>query len=518
MSFNKIIKHWRWLTLAALFWLIAIPYIPHEFIDLGGDSAQYIILAESLSQGKGLRMANYPGEPLSFYYPPVFPLLLYPIVYFLGRNFYIMHFLVAILGYGSLRILYLTLKQYDKQAAFPAVCLLAANWIFFLYSTNYILSDIPYLFFTSITILLSHQYIRKESALNKKGALLILGLLLTYFTRFIGITLFFGLTLLLIITRREDKFKKLLFIGAVFAAACAFWNAAKSLQPAQAHSHFRQLFLIDPYAPEKGSLFANPIYFILRFAQGAEYYYRLFADIFSLSILKASTATKECLSGFVFGLTFLGLWHKFRENKECVIHYYFIFYFLLIIYWPFREGVRFIVPILPFIFFYFLAGLKNILSFLRKRFSLPAFYLFAGTLFVFAVLNLKQVTAHVSTHNYSGLPKPHQHFILIHRWIKENLPQDGIIISRKPTITYFYTNRKAIVYPFSSKPQDIWQEAVKNKIKYILADEFSRETYFYLLPFLSQYGNKLKLLHRIGETGLFELINDDARFGEAGIS
>jgi hypothetical protein len=235
----------------------------------------------------------------------------------------------------------------------------------------------------------------------------------------------------------------------------------------------------------------------------------LFADIFSLSILKASTATKECLSGIVFGLTFFGLWHKFRENKECVIHYYFMSYFLLIIFWPFREGVRFIVPILPFIFFYFLAGLKKALAFLRKRFSLPAFYLFAGTLLVFAILNLKQVTAYASAYNYTGLPKPYQHFMLMHRWIKENLPQDDIIISRKPTITYFSTNHKAIVYPFSSKPQDIWQEAEKNKIKYILVDEFSRETYSYLLPFLSQYENKLKLLHRIGNTRLFGVKKQD---------
>lgn len=518
MAFGKIIKHWRWLALTILFWTFAIPNIPREFIDLGGDSAQYIILAESLSQGKGLRMVNYPGEPFCFYYPPVFPLLLYPIVYFLGRNFYVMHFLVALLGYGSLWILYLILKQYDKQAAFLSACLLAVNWIFFLYSANYILSDVPYLFFSLIAIFLSQEYIQKANYLNKTGAMLILGLLLAYFTRFIGITLFFGLTLLLLITRREGKFKKLLLIGAIFATACAFWNAAKSLQPDQAHSHFRQLFLIDPYAPERGSLFANPIYFILRFAQGAEYYYRLFADIFSLSILKASTAIKECLSGIIFGLTFFGLWHKFRENKECVIHYYFISYFLLIIYWPFKEGIRFIVPILPFVFFYFLAGLKRILAFLRKRFSLPAFYLFAGILFVFAVLNLRQVTASASAQNYSRLPEPFRHFLLMHQWVKENLPRDGAIISRKPTITYFYTNHKAIVYPFSSKAADIWQEAAKNKIKYILVDEFSRETYSYLLPFLSQYGNRLRILHRIGNTGLFEVKSDGGRFGEAGIS
>ena len=504
MGLVKIIRNWQWIILTLIFWAIALRCIPAEFCDLGGDSAQYIILAESLSQGKGLRMANYPGEPLSFYYPPVFPLLLYPIVRFLGRNFYAMHFLITLLGYGCLWLFYLIFKQYDKRTAFFATGLLAANWIFILYCTQYILSDIPYLFFSGVTLFFAQRYIKKADFLNKEGLLLISGLLLAYFTRYIGVTLFFALTLSLLILPEKHKFKKIFFAGGVFVIACASWNAAKNLQPGHTYSHFGQLFLIDPYAPHKGSILAHPLFFITRFMEGADYYYRMLSDIFFLSVPQVKGALKECARGLIFGFIFFGLWRVFRKNKECVLHYYFIFYFLLIIFWPFREGVRFMAPLLPFILFYFLSGAKETLGFIFKRFSLPAVSYLMGIFFLLAILNLRNVTS-ACAHNHNNLPKPFQNFISMHRWINKNLPQDGIIISRKPTITYFYTGHKAIIYPFSLKPETIWQEVAENKIQYILVDEFSRETYYYLLPFLRAHKGKFVLLRQIGNTGLFAM-------------
>ena len=85
-------------------------------------------------------------------------------------------------------------------------------------------------------------------------------------------------------------------------------------------------------------------------------------------------------------------------------------------------------------------------------------------------------------------------FVVLHQWIKPNLPPGGIIISRKPTITYFYTGHKALVYPYTTEPDEIWQEIGKHNAQYLLVDEFSRETYYYLSPFLYKYKNKLALL------------------------
>lgn len=494
---------WLWVIFSLFFLGTTLKGIPKEFLDLGGDSAQYIILAESLSQGKGLRMANYPQEPLSFYYPPIFSLLLTPIVFFWGRNFYLIHLLIALLGYTSLFFLYRLFKKYtDKGVALLVIWLLMLNWNFIDYCIWFILSDIPYLFFTSFTLLWMSRYLEKPSLLNKEGFWVIFGLILSYFTRYIGLTLFLGIMASLLLNPKEDKvkFKKIIFLASSFLIVFTIWQIFKSLSPIPVVSHLKQLFLIDPYVPQKGSLFANPLYFIIRFIKGANYYHRILGDVFFSSLFRKWYFLSDFLSSLILIIMLLGLWVKFQEYKNGAFHYYFLFYFLLIICWPFREGVRFILPILPFIFFYFFSGLKKILSFLPKRIAYFCFLILFSCLFIFNILSLP-----MKGYTFENLPQPLKNFVSLHNWVKENLPSEGIIISRKPTVTYFYTNHKAIIYPFSLNPEEIWQETVKNNVKYIIADEFSRETYFYLTPFLNKYTDRLKLLYRIENTAFFEI-------------
>ena len=502
MILKKLIKNWHWILISLFFWIIALKCIPTDFCDLGGDSAQYITLAESLAQGKGLRMLNYPGEPFYFYYPPVFALLLYPIIKFWGRNFYIMHLLIALFGYASLYVMYQLFKKYaDKKIAVFSTCLMAINWAFILYSSEYILSDIPYLFFSLFVLSSAAIYLKKHSSINKEGILLLFGLCLTYFTRYIGITLYLGLLILFLVTPHKTKIKKIIFIGGVFLIVFGLWNACKTLLPSPMPSHLRLLFLIDPYASYKGSLLANPLFFIFRFIDGTNYYYTLLSQAFFFSPLTGYIQEAAC--SLILGLLFLGFWRKFKENKECVFHYYFIAYLLLLIFWPFHEGVRFLIPILPFIYFYFLSGLHTSLLFIFKRLSSLFFYLVISVGIFFTALGSFRI-AQASYQNCNTLPKPLENFIVLHEWIKDNL-KDSIILSRKSSLTYFYTGNKSLCYPFTKNPDEIFSFARKNKASYIIIDEFSKETYYYLTPFLKKYNTQLELLQKIGKTGIFKI-------------
>jgi hypothetical protein len=83
---------------------------------------------------------------------------------------------------------------------------------------------------------------------------------------------------------------------------------------------------------------------------------------------------------------------------------------------------------------------------------------------------------------------------------------EGVVVSRKPTITYFYTHHKSIIYPFTLNPEEIWNDITKNNAKYIIVDEFSRETRLYLLSFIHEYSYKLQSIYKIGNTELFEVM------------
>jgi len=412
-----------------------------------------------------------------------------------------MHLLVAFLGYLSLFFIYSLFKKYvDKKLAFFITWFFALNLLFVLYSTNYILSDIPYLFFASFTILMASRYMEKPSFINKEGFWVIFGLILSYFTRYIGLTLFSGLLIPLLLTDKKNKFKKILFIGGSFLFVFAIWNVLKLLNPTRLSYHFKQLLLVDPYAPYKGSLFAQPFNLFLRFIEGVNYYAVIIGRSLFFYIIKKWDFLSEALNLFSIVIVLFGLWLNFRKNRSCIFHYYFLFFVFFIVFWPFREGERFILPILPLVFFYFFTGLKAIFGLLPNKISYFCFLSLFLMLFILNILSFPN-----KKYSYQELPQSLKHFISLHKWIRENLSDENIIISRKPTITYFYTNHKAINYPFSFDPEEIWREIRRDNVKYIISDEFSYETYLYLMPFLYKNKDKFKLLYHVQNTGIFEV-------------
>jgi 4-amino-4-deoxy-L-arabinose transferase-like glycosyltransferase len=262
-----LIKNWPWVILTVFFFGVVIALIPRGFYDLGGDSAQYIILGESLAQGSGFHMVNFPGEPFCFYYPPVFPLILSLFITFFGRNLFLMHLAVASLGYAGLWIFYLLFQRYaDKKTAFLSVVLLAVNPAVAEYSAGYILSDIPYLFFSGITLLAASFYAKTEkNFLSGSGFLLICGSILAYFSRYAGITLFFGVIAALFFLEKKARFKKIIFFAGAFILFFLSWQIFKAGHYSAFAPHIKQLFLVDPYAPYKGDLFSFPLYFVFHF-------------------------------------------------------------------------------------------------------------------------------------------------------------------------------------------------------------------------------------------------------------
>ena len=497
------------MILFLVFWPIVILSIPHQFLDLGGDSAQYIILAQSISRGTGYRAVNYPDSPFCYHYPPVFPLLLSSIVYFFGGNLYPMHILIALLGFLSLLFLYKLFRKYaDKEFAFLAVFLLATNYIFVIYSSNFILSDIPYVFFSGLALLFAARYLNKDNWMDKQGYLLLLFLTLAYFTRYAGVALFLGILIVLLSSSSKQKFRKFGFIFSGFILFFLLWQAiARSFNPSAAVSYSKQFLLIDPYQPFLGTLLSHPQFIFVRFIAGVNYYCKILGGSFFFYFIRRWHFLAGPLSLFSFLIILLGLWQQFRKDKSCVFCYYFLIYFLLIVFWPFgkiffREGARFILPILPFAYFYFLVGIKKIFSFLPERISHPCFYSIISLLLIFNIAYLP-----LRSRTFQDLSHPSQNFISLNLWVKQNLPAKGVIFSRMPATTSFYTGHKSIVYPFTPEPDKIWKSIKKNNIRYIIVDSFSRETYHYLLPFLYKYQNKLKLLHKTGNTGVLEILN-----------
>lgn len=508
MGRNIVVKYWKCLALTLVFWFMSYRCIPAGFYDLGGDSAQYIILAESVSKGLGLKLVNYPGEPLSFYFPPVLCFLLAPVIYLFGRNFYLMHLVVASLGFFSLYFFYRLFKRYsDTLTATVCVFFLATNWAFISFSVQSILSDIPYLFFSGLTLLASGRYIREKTYFNPSAALLLIGLIISYFTRYSGIVLFLAVLTPLFLIRQENRYKKIGLIGGVFLAVFAVWNILELLAARHLISHTQCFFLIDPYAPDKGTVFAHPFALVTRFIGGVNRVFALLADASFFYFVKKVPLLNDLLCGFVLVFVIAGFWIKFREDRSCAFHWYFLCYLALLFMWLFRdfsEGIRYLLPVIPFLLFYFLTGFLKALRFLAARLYPFLLAVFICIFFAFNILNLAAIPESGRI-NIDSFPPAFKNFVFLHDWININLSGEEVILSRKPPITFLYTNHKSVGYPFTSDIEKIRQEILRSGVSYIIVDEFSKETRDFLLPFLHRYNDKLKLLCRIGDTGLLRV-------------
>lgn len=508
MGLHIIIKNWKWVALTLIFWFIAFKCIPRQFYYLTEDSAQYVILAESISKGTGLRMINYPGDPASFYFPPILSFLLSPIIYSFGRNFYLMHILVAALGFFSLYFFYQIFKRYSsKFIATICVFLLATNWAFIFFSTEHLLSDIPYLFFSSFTLFMVTRYSEEGTYLNKYGLFVIIGLILSYLTRYSGLILFLSIIAFLSLGNKKARLGKISLLSSGFLLVFVTWSLLEFLNSARLTSHSQTFFLIDPYAPDRGSILTHPFELVRRFTEGVNRVYVLLADVSFFHSIKRDILLNDFVCGVIMIFVLLGFWLKFRKDKHCVFHYYFILYLLLIFLWifiEFMEGVRYLLPVLPFMLFYFIIGLQKVLNFLPKRSYSICFSIIICIFLIFSARNLAKIPKSPQI-NSENVPVNVKNFFLLQDWIKTNLPDKGIILSRKPAVTFLYTDHKAVGYPYTSDTEKIWQQIQKDDVKYIIVDEFSKETYFYLSPLLYKYKNKFKLLYRIGETGLLEI-------------
>lgn len=492
------------ITLTALFWLIATPQIPDEFLDLGGDSAQYIILAESLSQGKGLRMVNYPGEPLSTF-APLISLLLSHIVFFFGRNFWLMHSLILLFSYLTLVVFYNLFKQIaPKTLARLTVIFLSANMLFWSYSLR-ILTEIPFLCLSGITFYFLVKYNNTKNTFNRDGFLAILTLATAYFCRYIGALIFLlGLLYLFLEkpagTQNKTQFKKALFLSAVFLSVYTLWALRNAnIQHPYSYQLNKQFFAVNGYLPHLGTI--GPKELLARFLLGIDFYAQTAVNLlfpYFMHNLKSALLHNGLLVLAGIAIT-IGIWVKAEEKKYIFSLYSFI-YLIIACLWPYREDGRYILPIVPFVLFYFLSGLKAIFNFLPKKFGGYSFLGLSFCLLAFNIFSLPKEKL-----SYKTLHQPYKNFISLHNWIKNNLPSNGLIISRKPTLTFFYTNHQSACYPFSFNPDELWQEAIKNNARYIIFDEFSKESFYYLLPFILKYENRLIFLCRAGKSGLFEI-------------
>ncbi|MGQ9664422.1 MAG: ArnT family glycosyltransferase [bacterium] len=484
--------------LLLIYTILSILYFDPKLFT-GGDNAVYITLAESIASGKGYKNIYLPDTPEHTQYPPGFPLLLSLFIIIFGKNIFVLKIVIFLTGLIGLIFMYNIVTKIFKDNAGLFMLFYLSIPILVIYN-HWILSEIPFLFFSLGAVYFFMRY-QEE---NKFWLFILSSVfaICTFFTRTAGIALILAYLLYLFISR---NYKSLLIFIVLFLFFLIPWQMRIS-QASISGGYLDQLLAKNPYQMELGRI--GFVEMLIRIWENFVFYSFTIIPTTILPLLKS-----ELILIFV-GVVFLVLVIAgIINNFKCfaLIDAYFIISMLVLFIWPrVWSSERFFLPLIPFFLIYFFKGIILLQKKLKAKFFLTASVGLTILLNIFAII--PQIKTSITTNlaylrgsHYAGYPLDWQRYFEMISWIDKNIPENKVIMARKPEFVYLLSGHKSFCYPFTLDTGEI-KESIK-KADYILFDNFqwTATTYRYLLPVLQQTPEKFSVIHKTKSPEFFLL-------------
>jgi hypothetical protein len=443
------------------------------------DDAHYIILAESISSGQGYELINFPHPQIERAFPPGWPILLTPLSFFFSGNYTILKLFTLILWLGTLPLIY---SFFSKRIQSPyleiLIGLIALNPLLIGTSVT-VMSESAYLLFSLITLSLFDSW-NSEKPKYWLVILIAVAALFTQLIRTVGISIFIALIVYFIFALGgllqfwlnlrnggsviSAGYESQVFNGSVFEKISQMWTnlsgylnetVASSLVPIFGE---RTVSLVGPLIP-------------------------LFINIGILILI-------------IFGLSL-------SYKKIQLFDLYVVIYLIgILAFWNPKVGsvkARFLIPMIPFLYFYLIHGLKWIFDRVTKN------NLTASARLMFAVTGVIAIL--LLTRNLQDWRSPVSEQMtdlsVGAGWVAENAPADAIVVVNEPVPVYVQMRRKTVVYP--KDLQSIENYMVNQGADYIIispklqsprSTKLDGDVETQLLPILNGDPNKFKIVYR----------------------
>ncbi len=486
----------------AAYLLLLVPYW-----QFGYDSAIYISLAQSLASGEGYVYMGFPHTK----YPPGLPLLLAPIEFVFGHNYLLMRLLMTVCAVGSIGLTWFLIRPMSSSRVALAVCVMTASSYAFVHEVPGILSDVPYMLASLAALVVAEQYTRDPSIRALAWAVVLI-LVATSF-RLIGVTLamamFIGILLHsgeLAPTRRARDAAVLVLLMGLAAGLWVGRNATVTEQlPSElreALSYQDELNSVDPNDANSNTLDLST--FGLRLEKNISYYERLLVDLITARSVENQVLVHLIaffwLSGWIFAL--------FRQRS--IIEYYTFLYFCVYLAWPAYQGERFLVPILPMIFYY---ALQVPLMLLRWITRLPVTSnarvsestLLTLITFSFFLVNLPSLIEIVLTERQSPYYRGGQgEYLAALNWLRDESPEDSLIITDLAPIAYLISERKSLSAPLFGNEREVFESIIRNGGTHVITNNWGFGRH-YINPVIESRPDRFEPIKLLGSNIIYRV-------------
>ena len=400
----------------------------------GDDFAWYIVQAKSILNGttdEFMEESAFTNQqstthlgPLA--YPWGYPLILTPVFAIKGINPLALKLPGLFFFGGFLVCLYFLMKtRLTEMESLLIVALFAFNPLL-LQFLDQILSDIPFLFFSTLSLLLM---IKEDEKGYFHYVWIGAAIFLTTFLRVTGVLLlacFLIVAFFRLLKNRKDRrtgieiIKSSLIVCSVFIL---LWIANLLLFPSGGDSYFSQYAGLIETAKEMARAYFNVFGLFFGDAPGCKYLYYILLIVF-----------------------LLGAW--VRRKQDLILILFFILWMLVHITYPYWQGPRYIFPLLPIFIYFIFQGMKFLITTLPEekrpiaRTASFGFWMFLGAIF----LVQSSMSAYTNLQNERATNGPFDPYSKeVYSYIKEETPPDSVVIFFKPRVMLMMTEHMTIM-------------------------------------------------------------------------
>ncbi len=491
--------------------LLAVQFTPD--LSTNGDDARYYLLGKSLHDGQGYRQIQHPSKPIENIYPMVFPIML-AIVHFISSSIMLAKIAQGILGALVTLLAFYLFKVYSKSLILPMIALCATCATLSQFGAS-LMSEIPYLFFSLLALLLYE----KSIADPKKAWLFWLTIFISIFPmhcRSVGLAFSVSWVLATFISK---KYRYMFAHIAVLAVSVFIYHKLTTWD----NSYVVLILQRNTYNPELG--LATPAELVTRVFQNIQEYSTHIIQR-SLIPFEGPPALIVLTSISCVALIFVG-WLRSMFGPMKVLSLYTCVYFGILLMWQTQwSSERFVAGIIPFLYFFLLQGVETLLTlaFGKREKSLKETLTaliatnreapLSSKGIVWALTVLLCLSNIVFQINFSktlkSLGPDWKNFYSCADWMRNNTPKSTVVMNRKVELFYVRSQRQGVMYPYSHDVNNVMKVIDTSGVDYVVFDNFywTSTTRQYLYPAIEAFPNRFQMVYALNNppTAIYKVV------------
>lgn len=537
-------------------------------VHLGGDNAGYYIYGKSIAKGEGYKAIHTKDRVKANHFPPGYPTLIAVVMKTFSGKVTTIKAANGFFMWAALIVLFFLFRALTKNIHLSFIaCLLAAYNFHMLEYSTIMMSEIPFVLFSALSLLLfALSDFTKPFYKNWLFGLFVLSLVFAFYIRTLGVSLVISFTLILLI-QKHWKYAGVLVVA--FILLVSPWQIRS--HSLGGNSYVKQLLMKNPYRPELGPMEISD--WPERFVMNAKRYFALeiyngvlpFENIdykqcvaqlkleadteeqadstaraqaiaFEKLTLeeKEKSAAQRGMAGskveisaqdylFTVLLLLLMAFGLFRlKDYWILIGLYLAGTFGILFLWPEAWfGIRFMLPLVPILIMLALNGIVQIPLLASELLKKKPIWILSVVLplLVLASLHGKFEKRVVELENRAKgvYISKFKNYFDIATWANKNIPKDAVVSCRKAQLFYLYADRWVTGFKNTLDQEELIEGLKDNEVTHVVLDQLGyASTSRYLYPAIKKYPGKFKVIHQLKnpDTYIMEFHYDMGYTGE----